>query len=327
MTIEKAQKWANKILNQKNIFSSALDAEILLAFVLKKPKEYLYAHPFNNLTIQQFNNFKKLISRRIKHEPVAYITGHKEFYGLNFLVNKKVLIPRPETELLVEETIKIVNNLTIKQFSNLAIFDVGTGSGCIAIALAKNLPRAKIIATDISKSALRLAKQNARRHGVSPQITFLRGNLLEPILKIPNFKFLISNFIIVANLPYLTTKEWQRSQPEIRKYEPRQALDAGPDGLKYFRELFEQIITYNLQPKSLIFEIGYNQAPKIKKLTAKLSSKGAKRQGIPRECETAKLSSKAERGIAPFKIEIKKDLAGFDRVIVIQKKEQNFSLR
>lgn len=312
MIIQDALKWANKILAKKKISSSALDTEILLAFVLGKPKEYLLIHPKNKLTAKQFNKFKQLIGRRAKYEPVAYITGHKEFFGLDFLINKNVLIPRPETEILIKEATRYALG-----HEPSTIIDIGTGSGCIAVSIAKtmNHPKSpftkggeggfcplvkggrgdfKIYATDISKAALKIAKLNARRHDVLGQINFLQGDLLKPLIKIHNSKFIIHNSIIVANLPYLTTKEWQNSQPEIRKYEPRGALDGGLDGLKYFHELFQQLETYQPRKlKTIILEIGWNQATKIKNL--------------------------AKKYLPGYKMEIKKDLAGFDRLVIIYK--------
>jgi release factor glutamine methyltransferase len=290
MTIQKYLIWAIKTLQKNKIASSALDAEILLSFVIKKPKEFLYAHSEKKLSAAQILKFKKLLSRRARHEPVAYITGHKYFYGLDFFVNKNVLIPRPETETLVETAID--KNPT-------AIIDVGTGSGAIAVSLARHLPNAKIFATEISPAAAKVAQKNISHHKTA--ITLLRGNLLEPFLK----KYKISNppageaglksLLIAANLPYLMTCQWQKSQPEIKKYEPRQALDGGVDGLKYYRQLLQQIellITSRQLSITSIFEIDPSQKKSITKL-------------IKRRFPTAK-------------IEIKKDLAGRDRLVIFK---------
>lgn len=295
MTIKQSLIWANKKLRPLACASHndtpALDAEILLAFVLGKPKEFLYAHSEKKITANQLNQFKKIIARRAKHEPVAYITGHKEFFGLDFFVNKNVLIPRPETELLVEETLKKIQNTKYK-IQNTLIIDVGTGSGCIAVSLAYQLPHAKICATEISSGAIKVARKNIKHHKVT--VTLLCGNLLKPIIKkIENCKLKIKNLIVTANLPYLTTKQWYYTQPEIKKYEPRLALDGGPDGLKYHKQLLKQIkkiVTgYKLQVTSLI-EIDPSQAKPISKL-------------IKNIFPTAKL-------------QIKKDLAGRDRIIL-----------
>lgn len=292
MTINRVLVWATNKLKKNKIVSPTLDAEILLAFTLKKPKEFLFTHPEKKLATGQFNKFKKLISRRAKHEPVAYLTSHKSFYGLDFFVDKNVLIPRPDTEILVEETIKQLNS----QFSilNSAVVDVGTGSGAVAISLAKNLPGAKIFATEISPNTLAVARKNARHHKVA--VTFLRGNLLEPLLKrIMNYESRIMELIVVANLPYLVTKQWQKTQPEVKKYEPRQALDGGKDGLRYYKQLLQQIkkiaTSYKLQVTNLL-EIDPSQTKPISKLI--------------------------HASFPAAKIQIKKDLAERDRIVVFE---------
>ncbi|OGY42155.1 MAG: protein-(glutamine-N5) methyltransferase, release factor-specific [Candidatus Buchananbacteria bacterium RBG_13_36_9] len=275
--------------------SPILDIELLLTKALNKPKEYLYKYPKKNLKASQLNKFKKLFNRRLKGEPIAYILGHKEFYGLDFKVNKNALIPRPETEFLVEAVINLYKTKTPKLYnSKTLIIDIGTGSGAIIIALAKNIPKAEFIATDISPRALNIAKQNAKKHKI--KIKFLKGNLLDPILQFPNYQLLITNSLIVANLPYLDKKE-ENLLPSSNtiglKFEPKIAYDGGPDGLKYFRQLFAQIQKYNLKPKAIFLEIGHKQADKIKKI-ARLS--------LPK-----------------YKFQVKKDLCGFDRVLILTK--------
>lgn len=305
MTIKQALLWGIRKLKPTERAShgdiAAFDAEILLAFALKKPKEFLYTHGELKLTPKQLNFFKKCISRRKKHEPIAYITNQKEFFAclptrqdLNFYVDKNVLIPRPETEILVEEAIRICEQLTINN-KQLTIVDIGTGSGCVAIALAKNLPDIKIFATEISPDAIKVAKKNIRYHKVP--VTLLRGNLLEPILKrIKNQELKIKNLLIVANLPYLTIKQWQKTQPEIKNYEPRLALDGGRDGLKCHRLLFQQILALFAGRRhfvlSVLLEIDPSQVKPITKL-------------IHSHFPTSK-------------IQIKKDLAGRDRVVIVK---------
>ena len=289
MTIKQSLIWADKkILPLKHAGHNdtpLLDAKILLSFVTKKPKEFLYAHSEKKITAAQFLKFKKLITRRARHEPVAYITGHKFFYGLDFFVDKNVLIPRPETETLVEAAIN--ENLT-------TIVDVGTGSGAIAVSLAKNLPNAKIFATEISSGAINVAQKNIKHHKVAVEL--LRGDLLTPtIKKLENCKLKIENLLITANLPYLTTRQWQKTQPEIKKYEPRLALDGGANGLKYYRQLLEQIkllITNYQLPITSIFEIDPSQKKSVTK--------------------------SIKRAFPAAKIEIKKDLAMRDRVVIIK---------
>ncbi|MDP2736815.1 MAG: peptide chain release factor N(5)-glutamine methyltransferase, partial [bacterium] len=233
-------------LNQRQITNPHLEAEILLSKILKKPREFILAHGENKLTAEQIKNFQSLVFRRLKGEPIAYLTGHKEFYGLNFKVNKNVLIPRPETELMVEEALKLVarsSSASARQRRDgqpVTLADIGTGSGCIIIALAKQNINGKLLATDISAKALAVARQNAKNNHVDKKIKFLKGGLLEPIVK---NKLIINRqpLIILANLPYLTPTQIKNS-PTI-KYEPKLALAAGSDGLKYYRRLFKQIKT------------------------------------------------------------------------------------
>jgi len=325
IVVKQALSLANQKLKKAKIDSHALDSEILLAHVLKTTKETLYTHPEKKLKASRLVAYNKLIQRRARHEPVAYLIGHKEFYGLDFLINKKVLIPRPETELMVEETLKLLTCLPVGKATNYlptgqagklptTIIDVGTGSGCIAITIAKNLPLTlpsphgervsegrvrgiKFIATDISRDALKLARLNAHRHGVDKQITFLQGNLLNPFSRTPKLqakKLKSYKLILTANLPYLPTAEWRQTMPDVKKYEPRQALDGGKDGLKYYRQLFTQLKNYSLLPTHyyLLLEICPHQAKAI--------------------------SIIAKQFLSPCKIEIKKDLAKRDRLAIIK---------
>lgn len=309
MTIKQALAWATKILSRKKISSPAPDAEVLLAFVIKKPKEYLFAHPEKKLTNLKLKTYKLYINRRTRHEPVAYITHHKEFYGLDFYVDKNVLIPRPETEILVEEAINLYRKQKIDNRKQTTFIDIGTGSGAIIVSLTKKIfdchpealegdNRIFFYATDTSSPALKIAQQNAERNNVANKIKFFQGDLLEPVLKNKSSILNLKSSIILANLPYLTTREWQNTPPEIKRYEPRQALDGGPDGLKYYRGLFKQL--NDLCPSaqhprlSVLLEIGYKQARTIKKL--------------------------ARKYLPEYEIEIKKDLAGFDRIAIIKLK-------
>jgi len=325
MIIKQSLIWATKILKKSKILFPALDAEILLSFAVKKPKEFLYAHSEKKLAKGHFNKFKKLVARRAKYFPVAYLTGHKYFYGLDFFVNKDVLIPRPETETLVEEVLKIAKfpphlsplptgarklplpsgeRVGVRGNQSFTIVDVGTGSGAIAITLAHHLPKAKIFATEISLGAKKVARKNILRHKAA--VTLLRGNLLEPLIKSSKYKVAsIKYLLIVANLPYLNTKQWQKTQPEIKKYEPRQALDGGADGLKYYKQLLNQIkllITNYPLPITSLFEIDPSQTKHIIKLIHQYFGKS---------------SPSRLRGFLRF-CDIKKDLAGRDRVVIFK---------
>jgi len=238
MTIQKTLLTAIKKLQKSNL-SPHLDAEVLLSFTINKPKGYLLSHKDNNLTAAQINKYNKLIQKRARGVPVAYLTYTKEFYNLEFIVNENVLIPRPETETLIEEAIKCLRiklknlkqEVDAKRYDTLTVADIGTGSGCIAITLAKYMPDIGIFATDISDKALNVAKKNARSHKVSSKITFKKGDLLKPFIKKQSTKF----DIITANLPYLTKDELVNV-----RHEPKTALHGGKMGLELVEKLIAQ---------------------------------------------------------------------------------------
>jgi len=257
MIIKEALIQARKILKTAKITSADLDAEVILMHTLKKSKEFIFTHPEKKLSPSQEQLFLKQINSRAKHIPVAQIIGHKDFFGINFKVTKDVLVPRPETELLVEETIKIVK---VNYKSTVTIADIGTGSGAIAIALAKNLPQATVIATDTSSKALIIAKENARRHRV--KIKFYQGNLLAPITN-------NTINIIVANLPYVEKdlkNRLDKAENRGLKFEPSLALYSGVDGLDAYRKFFQQIKRIESLPRFILIEHGNKQAPSIKKI-------------------------------------------------------------
>jgi len=310
MDIKTALATATKLLIQNKIKNPHLDAEILLSHTLKKSREYLLTYPEKKLTKNQVSSFNFQISRRAKGEPIAYITGHKQFHGLNFYVDKNVLIPRPETELMIDETLKLVTHNT----KHITFIDVGTGSGCIIITLATLLKKTtntqrsiyniQYLATDISKPALSIARKNAKLHNVYKQIKFLHGNLLKPILQKSQYLTPNTQYLILANLPYLTSTQIKNS-PSIQ-YEPKIALSAGPDGLKYYQQLFKQIKRlYKSVPNlciSVLCEIDHCQISKIKQL--------AKHELLA--CRSF------NKGRSQFKLQTKKDLAGLNRLTIIQ---------
>ncbi len=267
-----------------------IDLDILISFAIKKSREFVLTHPEYKLNKLEENKLKKLIKKRIIGEPIAYLVKEKEFYGLKFFVNKNVLVPRPETELIVDEVLKI-----IKPKIKTTIIDVGTGSGCIIISIAKiiekkykNLDNFNFFAIDISSKALAVAFKNANMHSLKNKIHFLKGNLLKPIKK--NINFNSTKTIIVANLPYLTPKQIKRS-PSIQA-EPHIALEAGQDGLKYYRQLFKQIKKRYKGNVYVLIEISPSQVQKIKE-------------------DVFKLFPLIE------KFKVAKDLAGFNRIITI----------
>ncbi len=270
MTANQALQRAVEKLQKTGVDSPALDAELLLAQTLRKDRAWIFAHPEQHISRTAGQHFSKLIKRRAKREPMAYIVGHKEFYGLDFLVNRQVLIPRPETEVLVEQALEEIRKWKIEN-SGCVIVDVGTGSGAIAVALATGLRIKKeeliIFAIDNSRAALNVARRNAKRHGVERKIKFLQGNLLEP-LKHDSTKTL-EHFVIVANLPYLPTAEWRQTAPEVRLWEPRSALDGGRDGLRCYRQLFHQLKQYvpcSMLRVTCLCELCPHQVPPFKRM-------------------------------------------------------------
>lgn len=228
-----------------------LDTEILLTHVLKKSKEFLYIHLDKEITSQKISRrYSDMLRRRKTREPIAYIIGHKEFYGLDFNVSRSTLIPRPNTELIIDEVMKVMARST-KQPS-VTIADIGTGSGCIAITLAKLLPtRVRYIyATDISKNALIMARKNARRHRVYGKIKFIQGSLLKPL---KNKKI----DILIANLPYLSRnaiKKYYTQCPDLR-HEPKRALFAKEHGSYWYNQLFQQLQYLTQTPTQILLEI------------------------------------------------------------------------
>ena len=265
------------------------DINILLAESVKKNTAFLYAHPEYRLRLPEYLRWRWFIHRYQRGYSVAAIVGHKEFFGLNFLVNRHVLVPRPETELMVEEVIETLATTPYSLRPTLLI-DVGTGSGCIPISILKTSPTqpTAAFAIDISAATLKVARKNAARHSVN--IQFLQGNLLEPFIK--TYKLLPTNYqlIITANLPYLT-REQVASEPSIWR-EPATALVAEDGGLALYQKLFAQIQTLPGQkPLTILCEIDPSQNEKM----------------------TALIKNFFPAAI----LEIKKDLAGLDRLVVI----------
>jgi len=240
LKLKQALGKARDILVKSNIADASLEGELLLRHALGIDRVQLYIDLDKELTPQQEEAFRRLLERRLNGEPAAYITGHREFYGLDFAVNPAVLIPRPESELLVETVLSMAK---IRPLSTLA--DIGTGSGAIAVSLAVNLPRTLIYATDISVAALETALANCRKHGVSGRVRLLEGNLLEPLREPVD--------LIVANLPYVSQSELN---PES---EPPLALDGGADGTERIEKLCRQAGGKLRAGGCLLLEIGQGQ--------------------------------------------------------------------
>lgn len=250
----------------------SLDRELLLGMVLHKDRSFLLAHPEYKLPQTQRKRFEKLVRRREQHEPLAYILGEKEFFHLSFSVNRFTLIPRPETELMVEEALNVLS--TKKKLSHrkkTVVIDIGTGSGCILISVVKNFLEERktsssfsFIALDTSRRALQVAKKNAKQHKVEREITFLQSNLLKVLEKeLTSF----DEIIILANLPYLSETLYQKTAPTVRNFEPKTALVSGQDGLDHYRKLLQQVTQVKLQGKvQFLLEISPEQKKKLPSL-------------------------------------------------------------
>ncbi|HPF20139.1 MAG TPA: peptide chain release factor N(5)-glutamine methyltransferase [Syntrophomonas sp.] len=246
-------QWTTRYFLDRGIKESRLEAEILLAHVLKKDRVYLYANYEAPVNPDERALYKEYIKRRTKSEPIAYITGHKEFMSLDLIVTPDVLIPRPETELLVETAIKAAKDL-----EKVRIVDVGTGSGAIAVSLAYYLKQAQVSATDISLPALKVACQNAERHQVS--IDFHAGSLLESFFTRPAGEPSAHFDILVANLPYVPETDRDSLEPQVRDFEPHLALFAGEDGLDLYRQLLPQARRVLPEGAIMLLEIDPRQA-------------------------------------------------------------------
>lgn len=237
-----------------------LDAEVLLSHSIKTDRLNLYAHSEKMLTEEELHQFNGWVARRRAGEPVAYIIGQKEFWSLPFEVSREVLIPRPETEILVEA---ILREYSTRDCKHLVILEIGTGSGAISVALASELKNAQIVATDISQGALLVAIKNARENGVDPQISFRWGSLFEPISE----KF----DIVVSNPPYISEDEFESLPSGVRGFEPRSALVAGMEGTALLRDIMTQGAFYLKERGRLFLEMGAGQKSRIVEMLEELN--------------------------------------------------------
>ncbi len=243
---------ARQLLEQAGIESAAQEALWIVEHVLRLPVHHVLTNQDRVLSLTELTATRGLLARRVGREPLQYILGTQEFCGLEFHVNPAVLIPRPETELLVEYVAQ-----RIPAEREATIVDVCTGSGCIAVAIARLRPRARVIATDLSSPSLNVARQNAMRHEVGERITWLEGDLLRPLVE----KGLEGRIdVIVSNPPYIAEADWTTLQPEVRLFEPRGALVAGPQGTELHERLLQEAGRYLSPGGALIMEIGAGQA-------------------------------------------------------------------
>ncbi len=253
MTLTQALQQSACTLSVNGIEDSHIEARVLLGHITKLSPVQIYTQTEQTLSREQERDLSKLIERRLRREPTAYIVNRREFYGIDFYIDSRALIPRPETELLVDTALEFSKNTCPP--SPPLIADIGTGCGAIAISLALSLPQSKIYATDISHSALEVARLNCEHHKVTRQVTLLQGNLLEPVPEPVD--------LIVANLPYVRSSELENLSPEITGFEPRTAIDGGENGLNCIRQLLEQT-KEKINPRGcLLLEIGQNQEQEV----------------------------------------------------------------
>ena len=281
-------------LTTAHVPSPLMNAELLLMFTLGCDRAYLYGHPERELTAEEQSRYEDALARRSRAIPAQYITGHQEFWGMDLIVSPAVLIPRPETEHVIERVLELVRHSTGETpvapqteparewrarapAPHVRIVDIGTGSGCIALALAKELPKAEIHATDISSAALEVARANAVRHGLESRIQFHETDLLSGIEK-SAFDF------VVSNPPYVGESEEETVQLEVRKFEPRNAVFAGPTGTEVIERLLPQAWEVLKPGGWLVMEISGTIAARVRELLADWENVQITNdlQGIPR---------------------------------------------
>ena len=254
-TVLELIRWTAHYFYGKGVDSPRLDAELLLAKVLQMDRMGLYVNFDRPMTAAELTAYRGLVKARARREPVKYLTGQCEFMSLSLDVGPGVLIPRPETEHLVERAVQALNEQASPQ---PLVFDVGTGSGCIAVALAHAAPDAAVVASDTSQAALQIAQRNAQRHGVADRVVFVAARFLEA------FRPGARADLIVSNPPYVSEPEWETLAPEITHHEPREALVAGRDGLSHIRRLFQDAHNYLRPGARILCEIGDGQSDAVR---------------------------------------------------------------
>ena len=261
VTVRGAVAAGSELLRNAGIDNARLDAEVLLRHVLEVGKVEFYLGFDVGLDKTAEREFQKLLLRRARREPLAYITGHKEFWSLDFVVTPAVLIPRPETELLVELALRL--STPSSGTSRRKILDLGTGSGAVAVSLAKELPLARVCAIDNSAGAIEVARLNARRHGVEDRVEFFCGDLFEPVTAERE-----GYDLIVANPPYIRNGDLPGLAPEIREWEPITALEGGADGLLYYRRIIPAAWDYLTTGGFILLELGDAMGEAVARLFA-----------------------------------------------------------
>ena len=270
-TIKGLLKVSTDYLKKKQIDSPRLTAEVLLAHQLKSGRVNLYLNLDQPLTEKEVSGYRALIRRRLSREPLQYITGIQEFWSIDFMVDARALIPRPETELLVGQAIHLFKPASKSENQEPKILDLGTGCGTLAVTLAKEVPNAQIWATDNSQDALELARLNAERHGVSDRIEFKEGDLWEPLINL-GIKF----DLILSNPPYIASEEYNDLPPEVRDYEPRSALDGRNGGMYYIERILTEAPDYMKPEAWIMLEMAPDQTEKGLGLVEKIEGYGEK---------------------------------------------------
>ena len=277
-TIGSILQWTEQYFSSKGIESPRLDAEVLLRHVLSKQRIFLYVHFDEPLEQAELTLFREMVKKRVKRMPVAYIVGQKEFMGLTFRVTPDVLVPRPETEILVQEALARLPE------GGCCVADIGTGSGAIAVSLAKRVASLHVLAVDISAAALEVAAGNAEAHSVAGRVEFLQGDLLQPLAG----RQLAA---IISNPPYIESADIGGLAPEVRVHEPRLALDGGSDGLDFYRRLIREGEPLLAGQGFFAFEVGAGQAEAVAALAG-----------------------------TAFEVAVSRDYAGLERVVILRKK-------
>ncbi len=291
-TVEQALKNISKLFKNKGIINSERETEILLSYFLGMSRSEIYLNSDRILKDTEKTRLEKKIQKRIEKIPLQYITKHQEFMGIDFFVEKGVLIPRPETEILAEEVIKRLKNY--KYSNNLKVADLGTGTGVIAISIAKFIKDIIIYATDISKKSLQIALKNAQKHYCKDKIIFLQGDLFEPFIGRIEKNSLDG---IISNPPYINSYDFKLLPPEIKDNEPKIALFGGIDGLDYYRKIIRESPQYLKKNGFIALEVGLYQSKIVKELIIKNTNFNQD-------------------------IEITKDYLGIERVVIAYKKGQ-----
>jgi len=258
--LEKAANWAKDILQKADVVTFELDADVLLAHAINRPRRFVFTYPDFQIPLENLEVFQNLIFRRAKREPIHYILNSREFWSLEFFVDSNVLIPRPETEHLIDHFLELARSQRNEQ-SSLEVLDIGVGSGNISITVLKELPMARVAAIDISEDALEVAKRNAKNHGVLNRIKFCLGDLFPKGDLFPDqFDFVLSN------PPYIASSEFDSLEPEITCFEPKVALISGKTGLEVYERLISETFLRLKFGGYLILEIGDGQLEQVKSL-------------------------------------------------------------